>query len=201
MPCVAQKHTQFDPKHLIEVKAHGGLRDIEGGDFRVQNGMPGVLQGGLNIIPRQFRVASQQRIPRFIVGQLFQNCGHRNPCAFDNRLAATDTRIDFNTLAHIQTIRAPFGNRKRPIFPSGAAALWHHHSTAKRVRGNLILPMTLAPPRADDKSACNRAQRLLDGKTVARSKRCSRKCRSNCSKRGAQSAASEAHKTEGTPYL
>jgi hypothetical protein len=54
------KASQFDPKHLIEVKAHGGLRDIEGGDFRVQNGMPGVLQGSLNIIPRQFRVAAQQ---------------------------------------------------------------------------------------------------------------------------------------------
>lgn len=60
MPCVAQKRSQFHPKHLIQVKAHGGLRDTQGGDFRMQNGMPGVLQGSLNIIPRQFRVAPQQ---------------------------------------------------------------------------------------------------------------------------------------------
>jgi hypothetical protein len=61
--------------------------------------MPGVLQGSLNIIPRQFRVAMQQRIPGFIVDQLFQDSGDRNPCAFDDWLAATHTRIDFNVLA------------------------------------------------------------------------------------------------------
>ena len=60
VPGVVQKRGQFDPKHLIEVNAHGGSRDTEGGNFRVQNGMPGVLQGSLNIIPRQFRVAVQQ---------------------------------------------------------------------------------------------------------------------------------------------
>ena len=51
---------------------------------------------------------------------MFQNCGHRNPCAFDDWLPAADPRIDFNTLAHVQTIPAPFGNRKCPIFPPGA---------------------------------------------------------------------------------
>jgi ABC-type molybdate transport system ATPase subunit len=60
MPCLAQKRSQFNPKHLIQVKAHGGSRNIQGRDFRVQNGMPGVLQGSLNVVPRQFRVASQQ---------------------------------------------------------------------------------------------------------------------------------------------
>lgn len=116
MPCVAQKPSQFDPQHLIQIKAHGGLRNIQGGDFRVQNGMPGVLQGSLNVIPRQFRVAPQQCIPRFIVGQLFQNCGHRNPCALNDRLAATNTRIDFNALVHARTIPAVLGDRKRSIF-------------------------------------------------------------------------------------
>ena len=85
-------------------RARGGLRDTRGGDFRVQNGMPGVLQGSLNIIPRQFRVAAQQRIPGFIVGQLFQDGGHGNSCAFDDWLAATHTRIDFNALAHVGKI-------------------------------------------------------------------------------------------------
>jgi hypothetical protein len=55
----AQTHRQFDAKHLIEVKAHGDLRRIEGGNFRMQNGMPGVLQSSLNIIPCQFGVAAQ----------------------------------------------------------------------------------------------------------------------------------------------
>ena len=68
--------------------------------------MPGGLQGSLNIIPRQFRVATQQGIPRFIVGQLFQHGGHRNPCAFDNWLAARHARIDFNALAHARSILA-----------------------------------------------------------------------------------------------
>ena len=65
MPGVAQKRGQFDPKHLIEVKAHDRSRrvEIEGGDFRVQNGASSVLQGGLNILPRQFRVAAQNGIP------------------------------------------------------------------------------------------------------------------------------------------
>jgi hypothetical protein len=101
MPRVAQKRGQIDPEHLIEVKAHSGLRDTVGGDFRVQNGLSGVLQDSLNIIPGQFKVAAEQGIPGFIVRQLFQDGGHRNSCAFDDWLAATHTRIDFNSLAHV----------------------------------------------------------------------------------------------------
>ena len=59
MPRVAQKPGQLDPKHLVQVKAHGGLGGIQNGRFRMQNGMPGVLQGGLNVIPCQFRVTAQ----------------------------------------------------------------------------------------------------------------------------------------------
>ena len=88
----------------------------------MQNGMPGALQAGLNIIPRQFRVATQQGIPGFILGQLFQNGRHGNPCALDDRLAATHARIDFNALAHVQTMLALRRDRKRPIFP-----LRHYH--------------------------------------------------------------------------
>jgi hypothetical protein len=68
MTGVLQKRRQFDSKHLIEVNAHRGLRRIKGGDFRVQDGVPGVMQSSLNILPRQFRVAAQQGIPRFIAG-------------------------------------------------------------------------------------------------------------------------------------
>ena len=60
MPGLAQERGQLGPKHLIQVKAHCGLTNIRGGDFGVQNGMPRVLQGSLDVIPRQFRVASQQ---------------------------------------------------------------------------------------------------------------------------------------------
>ena len=86
---------------MIEVKAHGGLRRIEGGNFRVQNGLPGVFKGGLNIIPCQFRVAAEQRIPGFTLGKLFQDGGDRNSGVFDDWLAATDTWIDFNALSHV----------------------------------------------------------------------------------------------------
>jgi hypothetical protein len=60
IPGLAQNRRQFDPKHLIKVEAHGGLCRIKRRDFRMQNGMPGILQGSLNIVPRQFRVAAQQ---------------------------------------------------------------------------------------------------------------------------------------------
>jgi hypothetical protein len=60
MPCIAQRRGQFNPKHLIQLKTHSGLRHTEGGDLRVQNGTPGVLQGSVDIIPRQCRVAAQQ---------------------------------------------------------------------------------------------------------------------------------------------
>ena len=60
MPGVPQKRGQFDPKHLIKIKAHGGSGRVDGGDFRVQNAMSSVFQSRLNIVPVQFRVAAQQ---------------------------------------------------------------------------------------------------------------------------------------------
>jgi hypothetical protein len=100
MPGLAQGRCQFGPQHLIEVKAHGGLRRVASGDFRVQNGLPGVLEDRLNVRPRQFRIAAQQGIPRFTVSQLLKDGGHGNACALDDRLAAAHTGIDFNALAH-----------------------------------------------------------------------------------------------------
>jgi hypothetical protein len=95
-----QEGREFDPKHLIEVKAHDGLSRAEGGDFCVQNGLPGVAERGLNIGPRQLRIASKQGIPRFAAGQLFQDGRHRNSCSRDDRLAATNPWIDFNAFSH-----------------------------------------------------------------------------------------------------
>jgi hypothetical protein len=76
--------------------------------------VPGVLERGLNVTPRKFRVTAQQRIPGFNVGQLFQDDGHGNSCAFDDWLAATHSRIDFNTLAHAQSLAALDEDRKHP---------------------------------------------------------------------------------------
>jgi hypothetical protein len=68
--------------------------------IRVQNGTPGIIQGGLNIIPGQFRVAVQQGIPGFVLGQLFQDSCYRNPSSLNDRLATTDTQIDFDAFVH-----------------------------------------------------------------------------------------------------
>ena len=96
----AQEFRQVGPEHLVEVKAHGHSSHAGGGDFRVQHRVTGVVQGRSNVRARQFRVAAKQGIPVLIVGQLFQNDGHRNPRALDDGLAAADSRVDFNTLVH-----------------------------------------------------------------------------------------------------
>ena len=62
--------------------------------------MAGVIEGGLNVRARQFREAAQQGIPGLAIGQLLQNDGDGNAGAFDNRLAAANPRIDFNSVAH-----------------------------------------------------------------------------------------------------
>jgi hypothetical protein len=85
---------------LVEIKAHGDSGRARGGEFRVKHGMPGVIEGGLNIRALQFRVASQNGVPRLALGQLLQDDGHGNPGAFDNRLTSADTRVDFNSVAH-----------------------------------------------------------------------------------------------------
>jgi hypothetical protein len=51
MPCFAQERSQFYPEHLIQVETHNGSSGPDGGEFGVQNGMPRVFQGSLNIIP------------------------------------------------------------------------------------------------------------------------------------------------------
>jgi hypothetical protein len=87
--------------HEIRLEVAQEDSRLQGGDFCVQDGMPRVLQGRLNIGLRQFRVAAQQGIPRFITSQLLQYDGHRNTRALDDRLAAANSRIDFNALVHV----------------------------------------------------------------------------------------------------
>jgi len=95
-----QKRREVNAKHLVEVKAHGGLDHTGGDEFCMQDGLPGVPKGSLNIGLRQLRIASEQGIPRITPGQLFQDSRHRNSRPLDDRLAATNTRIDFNAFAH-----------------------------------------------------------------------------------------------------
>ena len=82
------------------VKAHDTSSHTEGDDFCMQNGLTGVAKRGLNISPRQLWIAREQGIPRLTPGQLFQNDGQRNTCSLDDRLAATNARIDFNAFTH-----------------------------------------------------------------------------------------------------
>lgn len=88
--------THFQPEAFGRGReTHSGLCDGHR-DFCMQDGMPGIIQGRMNVCSRQFRVALEQRIPGFIVCQLFKDRGHRNPCASDERLASTHARVDFN---------------------------------------------------------------------------------------------------------
>jgi hypothetical protein len=100
MPGGAQRLRQFRAEHLVEIKAHSGSSRADGGNLRVQNGTAGVIQDRLNVRARQFRVAPQNGVPRFIFRQLLQNGRHGNARAFDNRLAAANPRVDFDSLAH-----------------------------------------------------------------------------------------------------
>lgn len=77
---------------------------VESRIHRLSNDAPGkfgvTVQNGVNIGARQFRVATENRIPRFALGQLLQDSHHRDSRAFDNSLTVTDARIDFNSVAH-----------------------------------------------------------------------------------------------------
>jgi hypothetical protein len=64
----------------------------------VEDGGSRIFQDCLNVSARQFRVATQKGIPRFILSQLLENCGHGNSRAFDDRLSVADAWIDFNSV-------------------------------------------------------------------------------------------------------
>jgi len=99
--CGTQKRCEINAKHLVEIQAHGGLDHIRSNKFCMQDGLPGIPKGRLNIAPRQLRIAGEKRVPRFTFSQLFQDGRHGNSSALDDRLTATNTRIDFNAFAHL----------------------------------------------------------------------------------------------------
>ncbi len=113
MPACAQKFRQPGAQTLIEIKTHRESGRIKSLNFRVQDGVAGVIQNRLNIRAREFRVAVQNRIPRFACRQLFQNGGNRNPRPLDDGLAAANAWIDLNAVTHTPTLTAPLENRKR----------------------------------------------------------------------------------------
>ncbi len=100
MAAGAQLVGEFRPKHLVEIEAHDGSDRFEDAEFGVEDGLAGVVQHRLNVGARQLRVTVQERIPRFAGRELFQEGGHRNACAFDDGLSATDAGRDFNALVH-----------------------------------------------------------------------------------------------------
>lgn len=99
-PTRPQQVRQLRPQHLVEVEPHGGSGRLQGGKFSVQHRLAGVIQCGLNVGTGQFRISAQEGIPRFGVGQLFQNGCHRNPRPFDRRMAAANPRINRNSVIH-----------------------------------------------------------------------------------------------------
>jgi len=62
--------------------------------------MTGVIEDGLNISAREFRITPEYGIPRLALSQLLQNCGDGNARAFNDRLPIADARIDFNSVRH-----------------------------------------------------------------------------------------------------
>ena len=100
VPARAQEVGQVRPQHLVEVEAHSGLDRVGNSDLRVEDGLTSIIQGGLNVGARQFRIAAQDRFPRLARGQLLQENRDGNPRSFDHGLAAADARIDLNSLAH-----------------------------------------------------------------------------------------------------
>lgn len=66
----------------------------DGVNFRVQDGAAGIVQNRLNVRARQFPVAAQDGIPRFVRRQMFQNRRHGDARALDDRLPAANARVD-----------------------------------------------------------------------------------------------------------
>ena len=97
LPASAQQFAEFRSQALVEVKTHVESSRCESSDFRVQNGVPGVIENGLDVGAGQFRVAAQNGIPRFVAGQLFQDGCDMDARALANGLTAADPRIDFDS--------------------------------------------------------------------------------------------------------
>lgn len=55
---------------------------------------------GLQIVPAQLGVTSQNGFPRFSARHLIQKNHYGNPRAVDHRLAPTDARADFDSIHH-----------------------------------------------------------------------------------------------------
>ena len=140
-----QRVGEIGPQHLVEIKTHGNSGRLQNGEFGVQHGLTGIIQGRLNVGPGQFRIGVQKRVPRLAGRQLFEESNHRNPCTFDNRLAAAYARVDFDTVVHGLTIRETPGKRKaascldrRTRRIEFAAPLWDHRQDKLRRVGRIV---------------------------------------------------------------
>ena len=78
----------------------------------------------------QFRVTAQEGIPRLIISQLLENGRHGDACAFNDRLAPTNSRMDFNALAHVSNHTRPAGyfancyTKKGRSYANNSAMRW-----------------------------------------------------------------------------
>ena len=100
MSVISKQWGELRTQALVQVEAHGRSSRSEFGHLGMQNGMTGVHENRSDIRSCQLRIALEERVPRFAFGKLLKNGGHRNTCSFNDRLSATDPRIDFNAVAH-----------------------------------------------------------------------------------------------------
>jgi len=109
VPFASQDFREIQMKHLVEKEAHGLGRSGRGGreNVGVLDGRAGVEQRGLNILPREPRIAAEQVVPGFARRHLLHEQLHGNTRAANYRLSIANARVEFDAveeLTHKQTL-------------------------------------------------------------------------------------------------
>ena len=95
-----QPSGKFGSKHLVEIESHSKSGRFQCHNVRMNNGMAGIAQSRLNVLPPQFRIPVQDCVPGFAFSQLFQKDCHWNAGVFDDGLTTAHAGIDFNAFVH-----------------------------------------------------------------------------------------------------
>ena len=111
------------PEHLIQEQSHDSSGSGEFGELRVEDALLGEAQGGLNVSPCQGRKTGEDGVPGFTCRQLVEDDLDWNSGALDDRAAAADPGIDFNSFLHGLTF-SHFGRVFKPLLPPMNAPNW-----------------------------------------------------------------------------
>lgn len=101
---VASQHLrQIEMEHLVEKEAHGRRRSSRNGRGNVGmfDSRAGVKKRGLNIFPRETRIAAEQVLPALASRHLFHEHLHRNARAANHRLPIANMRIEFDAVEEL----------------------------------------------------------------------------------------------------